>query len=203
MKKTIILLIAISISTFAIGQEEKTEQIKEVGLTFRNLDNFGFSYKVGTEQSLWRFNLLSISGGIDNDDEYDSDHERDSKRFGFGFKVGKEYRKPISNKMDFRYGADLSFGYSYRKSNLDSKSGTSYESEQKNNNYTPGMNMVLGVNYKISEQFVFGAEIMPYLNYSFSKEKRKVDNAETSTKSNNLSYGISSSSVLLSLAYRF
>lgn len=60
MKKVIITLIALTLSTFIMAQEKA--KIKEIGLTFRNLDQFGFSYKVGTEQSLWRFNAVSMLG---------------------------------------------------------------------------------------------------------------------------------------------
>ncbi|WP_372645493.1 hypothetical protein [Ancylomarina sp.] len=192
MKRTIILLIALTLSTFVMAQEKT--KVKELGLTFRNLDGFGFSYKVGTEQSLWRFNALSFSGG--SGDYEEGDYNKDNKSFGFSFNVGKEYRKLIAKNMEFRYGADLSFGYSYDKGS--SMSG----SEGKSNNYYPGINMVLGVNYIINDHIILGAEIMPSIGYSFRKSTDN-DGEKTTNKNNHFSYGFDSSSVLLSLAYRF
>jgi hypothetical protein len=195
MKKTLIILIALTFSTFVMAQE-KTTKLKEVGLTFRNLDQFGFSYKVGTSNELWRFNALSFSGG--SGDYEEGDYNKDSKSFDFIFSVGKEYRKLIAKNMEFRYGADLSFGYSYVKGSSGS------DSERKSNNYYPGINMVLGVNYIINDHIILGAEIMPSIDYSFRKRTNKNNDGEkTTNKDNNFSYGFDSSSVLLSLAYRF
>ncbi len=193
MKRTVILLIALTLSTFVMAQE-KTTKLKEVGLTFRNLDQFGFSYKVGTSNELWRFNALSFSGG--SGDYEEGDYNKDNKNFDFSFSVGKEYRKLIAKNMEFRYGADLSFGYSYDKGS--SVSGR----ERKRKNYSPGINMVLGVNYIINDHIILGAEIMPSIVYSFNKSTTN-DGEKTTYKDNHFRYGFDSSSVLLSLAYRF
>ena len=202
MKKLFIILFAFTISSFAMAQEKT--KVKEIGLTFRNLDEFGFSYKVGTEQSLWRFNALSFSGGTGHQEHSNYDYDSDSDNIGFSFSVGKEYRKLIAKKIEFRYGADLSFSYRHQKETTDYKSEAVYDEEGKNNYYSPGINMVLGVNYKINDHIIFGAEIMPHLGYSFSKGTSKNDNGEKTTReSNSFGYGFSGSSVLLSLAYRF
>jgi hypothetical protein len=194
MKKTVILLIALTLSIFVMAQEKT--KVKELGLTFRNLDEFGFSYKVGTEQSLWRFNAMSISGS-NTDAELNNNNNADFKGFGFSFKVGKEYRKLISEKVEFRYGADLSFGYSYSKSTgYNTEDG--YEHEEKENHYSPGINLVLGLNYKINDQFIFGAEIMPYLNYYISETTSTTDTfGKHKSDHSNFKYGFDSSSVLL------
>jgi len=192
MKRTVTLLIALTLSTFVMAQEKT--KVKELGLTFWNLDDFGFSYKVGTEQSLWRFNALSFSGG--SGDYEEGNYNKDKKSFSFRFKVGKEYRKLIVKNMEFRYGADLSFGYSY------SKGSSVSDNEEKSNYYNPGINMVLGVNYIINDHIIFGAEIMPSINYSYNKRTNN-DDEKTTNKNNNFNYGFDSSSVLLSLAYRF
>lgn len=199
MKKTVIFLIALTLSTLVMAQEKT--KVKEIGLSFMNLDDFGFNYKVGTEQSLWRFNAISISGG--NTDAESDNENADYNRFGFSFKAGKEYRKLISEKMQFRYGADLSFGYHYNKNNI-YNTETGSDHEEKANLYSPGINLVLGLNYKINDQFIFGAEIMPYLKYSIRKSKTTTDSfGKYESDDSYFNYGFDSSSVLLSLAYRF
>ena len=45
MKKPLFAFM-LSMSAFLVAQEDTTRQ-KEVGLTFRNLDQFGFTYKIG------------------------------------------------------------------------------------------------------------------------------------------------------------
>ncbi len=199
MKKTGILLIALILSTFIMAQEKT--KVKELGLTFKNLNEFGFSYKVGTTKELWRFNAMSISGS-NTDIEFNNDND-DFKGFGFSFKVGKEYRRHVSEKVEFRYGADLSFGYRYDKYTRHNTENR-YGYEVKENTYSPGINLVLGLNYKINDQFIFGAEIMPYLNYSISESTTTAATfGKHKSDYSNFNYGFDSSSVLLSVAYRF
>jgi len=208
MKKIGILLIALTIATFVMAQE-KTTKLKEIGLTFRNLDQFGFSYKVGTEHSLWRFNALSLSGNSESEDlDYD-DNDRNSKHFSLGLSVGKEYRKLIAKNFEYRYGVDFSF--SYKHSKIKRPSYSEYVShygdlKSKSNIYTPGINLILGVNYIIGEHLVLGAEMMPYIKYTFGKkteEMEKYYDGEIEIDHSNFRYGFNSSSVLLSVAYRF
>ncbi len=204
MKKTFILLIALTISSLAIGQEEKTEQIREVGLTFKNLDNFGFSYKVGTTHSLWRFNAVSISGSSDSQKLENDDDSRDSNHFGFAFSAGKEFRKLIAKNLEYRYGFDFSFGYNHSKRSQSSNSQYIQYDTAKSDLYTPGFNLVFGINYSVGEHLVLGAELMPYLHYAFGESSiGDEDYGKETTDHSNFSYGFDSSSVLLSLAYRF
>ena len=60
MKKPFIILLFLSMPCLLLAQE-KVKQ-KENGLTFSNLDNFGLTFRTGTDKSLWRFNTLFLSG---------------------------------------------------------------------------------------------------------------------------------------------
>jgi hypothetical protein len=207
MKKIVILLVALTLSTFIMAQEKT--KVKEIGLTFRNLDQFGFSYKVGTEHSLWRFNAISLSGNSESENLDNDDNDRDSNHFGLGFSVGKEYRKLIAKNFEYRYGFDFSF--SYKHSKIKRPSYSEYVSHygditSKSNIYTPGINLVLGVNYIISEHLVLGAEMMPYFKYTFGKRSEEMEeyyDGEIEIDHSNFRYGFNSSSILLSVAYRF
>ncbi len=192
MKKTLLILICIA-SSYYITAQETTKQ-KEVGLVFNSLNNFGVTYKTGTYKSLWRFTSLFVNG---NDFKQTIDTiDNINNSFGFGLKFGKEFRKNINTNLEFRYGADISFTYSKSKQNVDSR-------ELERVYYTPGFNLVFGLNYVLGENFIIGAELMPEIAYLTGTETRKYNGEEEKVDISRLSYGFDSSSVLITLAYRF
>ena len=201
MKKLVLIFITLAMSIMMVAQE-KTKQ-KEVGLVFNNLDNFGLTYKTGTNKSLWRFNALFISG-------YDLDETADSlvnkqSNMGFGIKFGKEYRKVIVTNFEFRYGVDLSFTYNHTSREYDNPTAGYNNQSYERTTYEPGINLVLGFNYVINDYFVIGAELLPHFTYSTgtSKEIRSYYDMEIESDISGFSYGISNTSALLSLSYRF
>lgn len=202
MKKTLMILLSLSMSYFIMAQEK--EKQKEIGLVFSNLNNFGLTYKSGTDQSLWRFNTLFISGK--NMEQTEDSSVYNQNRMGFGIKFGKEYRKVIVENLELRYGADISFTYSHSKTDKDDKSVNDYDWQREQTIYSPGINLVLGLNYVINDNFVIGAEMLP--NFTYVKEiseTKNIYNSDEELESDNsgFNYGLSNSSVLLSLAYRF
>ena len=202
MKKTLLLLLCVSMSYALMAQE--TVKKKEVGLVFSSLNQFGLTYKTGTDKSLWRFNTLFLSG--DNMKNTSDSTVGKQNSMGFGVKIGKEYRKNIIEKLEFRYGADLSFSYSHSKSTYNDNTIYSYERFNEQTSYTPGVNLVLGLNYLISENLIIGAEVLPYFRYTSgtAKEKnRQYGDIVFENDISGFSYGLSNSSVLLSLVYRF
>lgn len=203
MKKSLLILMGLSMSYFLVAQEI-TKQ-KEIGLAFNNLDNFGLTYKTGTNRSLWRFNTLFLSG-------YNSEESADSllntqSNLGFGVKLGKEYRKEVIDNLEIRFGADLSFRYTHSRSEYNDKTVDDYDRLNERTTYQPGINLVFGFNYLLGDNFLIGAELLPGFSYSTgeSVEKRYyiTDVEETKSDISGFSYGLSNTSVLLSLAYRF
>ena len=184
--------------------QEKVKQ-KEIGLVFRNLDNFGLTYRTGTDKSLWRFNTLFISGN--NMDENADSLVNKQSNMGFGVKIGKEYRKKIVDNLEMRFGADLSFRYSQIKSDYDDKTVDDYDRLNESKTYQPGINLVFGFNYLLGENILIGAELLPSFTYitGESVEKRYYvnDGEEIKSDISGFNYGISNTSVLLSIAYRF
>lgn len=208
MKKILTLIIAITISIIAVSQEkEETTSKKEFGLTFRNLDEFGFSYKFGKNQTFWRFNTVFLSGNSENKD-FERDDDINTSNFGIGVSLEKETRKMISDDLEYRFGADFSFNYNYSKSAVQNASYSSYYNnsndyeQTKSNFFTPGLNLVFGLNYIIKEHLVLGIELMPYISHTFGKTSIGESYDKQTTEHSNFKYGISSSSVLLSIAYR-
>ncbi|MBE9468379.1 MAG: hypothetical protein IMY72_08690 [Bacteroidetes bacterium] len=200
MKKIFLTLATLSFSLLVISQEV-TKQ-KEVGLAFRNLDNFGFTFKTGTNNSLWRFNTLFING--DNIDEIEDSLTTKRKSMGFGITIGKEYRKVIVKNLEFRYGADLSFNYRYSKYDYDDKTINNFDNSSEQTKYTPGINLVLGINYVFNNNLIVGAEVLPYFSYSTGSVTKKHSSGDKiKSDLSQFNYGLSNTSVLVSLAYRF
>lgn len=205
MKQTLLLLFCLSLSYFASAQEtpelQETPKQKEVGLVFRNLDGFGLTYRTGTEKSLWRFNTVFISGGSSTSTL--DDRQNKSITTGFGLGAGKEWRKEIVQNFELRYGADLSFGFTYNKSETDDENDDQ-DFLTKNTTFEPGINFVFGFNYVIKEKIVFGLEVLPGVSYSTGKNVIQAPNEEDVTRNvSGFNFGLSNSSVLLSALYRF
>lgn len=203
MKKSLMILLCISIPFFLMAQE--TIKQKEIGLVFNNLklDNFGIIFKTGSNKSLWRFHTLFLSG---NNTEQIADSSEDKyNRMGFRFKFGKEYCKDLTEKMEFRYGADISFGYTYSKSEHYEKIVNGYDRFTEIISYEPGVNLILGINYKINNVFTLGIELLPYITYitgTTTANRTNNDNDGKSDISEHI-YGFSSSSIKYSLTYIF
>ncbi len=203
MKKCFIVLISLSLPLFLKAQE--VEKQKEMGIVFSNPDNFGLTFKTGTNKSLWRFTTLHMSGGKIGWDSDQSDDKHNS--FGVWCSIGKEVRKDIVEKLELRFGVDLSFSYLYQKSDHKDKTDPYYNNYFKHKIYYPGINLVFGLYYKLSDHFIIGAELLPYFRYEIGKSVSSrfwLNNGdEVKTDISGFSYGLSNSSVQLSLVYRF
>jgi hypothetical protein len=188
---------------FLMAQESMKQ--KEIGLFFNNLDNFGLTYRTGSDKSLWRFNTLFISGN--NMDETADSSVNKQNTMGFGFKFGKEYRKDIVKNLELRFGIDLSFTYSQSKYDYNDKTVDDDDRLDEQTTYRPGINLVFGLNYVINDRIVIGAELLPNFSYTFGTSTKKysyINNGnEVKSDISGFSYGLSNTSALISLAYRF
>ena len=100
-----------------------------------------------------------------------------------------------------RYGADLSFRYLKNKLDFNDNENTRLSTRTY---YEPRFNLVFGFNYVIREQLIIGAEILPYFSYTFGSfvdEFSDNDNRETDVS--RINYGLSNTSIMLSVGYRF
>lgn len=199
------ILVCLSMSYFLKAQEAVKQ--KEIGLVFSNLNNFGLSFKIGTDNSLWRFNTLLISG---NSLKETSDSTSDKQgNIGFGVRMGKELRKDIADNLQLKFGADLSFAFSHYKNEKERNSLYSYNNEVEQTTYRPGVNLVFGVQYKLSNNFYIGAELLPGFTYTSGNSISIAYNSNTNEAQevkkdiSGYNYGLSNTSVLLSLAYAF
>ncbi len=192
-----------------MAQENVTapKKVKEIGLITNNLDNFGFSLKIGNEKGLWRLIALSASGNHSKDAFWD-DREQKTNNIGIKIKIGREYKKQIVNSLYFRYGMDLGFGYSYNKEDYQfHNKHYPYQNLEKQILYQPEIKFLLGFSYFFKNNIVLGAEILPGFVYTIGTSfESTTQNQNTNTAEKDISgfnYGISNNPVMLSIGYQF
>lgn len=203
MKNYLFIFILLFIAHNFYGQDPIKQ--KEIGITFSSLNNFGLTYKSGTNTSLWRFNTIFATG---NNQKNTSDSLITKQNsFGVGLRAGKEFRKLITPKIELRYGVDLSFSVNQSKSKNVSLTSYKYETSQNITTYNPGLNLVFGFNYLLGDQLALGIELMPGISYSTGKytQTAKTPSHFKTEKQDisNFSYGLNNQFAMLSLSYKF
>ena len=200
MKHFILALLFITLPlSFTYAQE--TSKTREIGLTTSDLNSFGVTYRKGNESSVWRFNALSSSLSFNNDERDDLDS--DLSTFGFGLSIGKEWRSPVKDKLELRYGFDLRYSYSHGKTE---SFNTNLNSTVENisNSFETGINGVFGFNFLFTNEFLLGGEFLPTLYYGSSKLEIDDPQGQSSTRNtDSFGFRMNTSSVRLSLLYRF
>lgn len=199
MKKTLLLSTFLFFTVISYGQD----RIREAGLTFQSLNGFGLNYKTGSTSALWRFNSMYLTAYQQN--EKDESTEQTERNAGISIRAGREYRKDIVDNLEFRYGFDIFASYNSQKYEtrniLNPENGTI----QNRKTFHPGVSAVLGVNYVINQKLIFGAEIMPGISYTTGKQTQKsyYNPVKTEKDITGFNMQVSSSSALLTIAYRF
>lgn len=202
MKKQLLFFVFALSASFAYSQSS-THQ--EVGITLRNLNSFGITYRLGKPDQVWRFNTLLLSGDKRSLKADSVDNTQINQ--GILLSIGREKRHSITEKLDFRYGADLAFQYSHYKSKREDKTineTNDYLSESFE--YTPSFNLVIGFNYHLND-FIIGAEMLPSFGYSFGSKRATTygypDDYIVKSDISGIQYGLSNSGVRLSFVYAF
>ena len=204
MKKTLFFFATFILSLFVTAQS--SNKVSELGLVFSNADQFGLTYRVGNEHALWRFNALSLGGSINTiplTSTLNSDNTLNSANsLSFGISVGREYRIPINNLVDFRYGADLSYSYSRNYTEENSDNINNFSNQTLVNN-TPGINLVFGLNFKL-KYLIIGAELKPNFQYNFgSTDTTEGTNSTEYKDQTSLLFSLSNLPVQFSVVYPF
>ncbi len=189
------------------AQSQDLPKQREIGLIFTGLNSFGLTYRQGNAKGLHRFRIANITG---NSYSRTSDSlSNSSQRFSVDFRLGAERRKAINEDFTFRYGLDLGVGLDLRDDTNEAfYSNNRSESTAESQLFSAGFNLVLGVNYQLTEKILLGAEILPGLSYTTGQEKRTAFSTGSGTRSDQFivsdwSYQMRLSSVLLSAVYVF
>ena len=153
MKKASLLVLAMTFTIICYAQDNPKQ--KEVGITMSNLNSFGLTFKIGKSTALWRINTLFIAGG---ESEEVADTTRVSfKSNGVNVQMGREWRSLVTDKFVLRYGVDFKFIYSHSE-RVRFDTGTFRDSENFRTTYRYGFNIVLGMNYLITDRIFIGGE---------------------------------------------
>jgi hypothetical protein len=198
------LVISLLLITNAFAQEQKPVKIREIGLTFANLDNFGIRYKTGNEKTLLRITMLAMNITSDNTWGRETDSTSiKSSGYGAGFRIGFEKPIAIVKNFDLFYGLDLIGGFNYQKR----KSEGLYQNYNYNStswSISSGLAFVFGGTYSLGDHFRFSAEISPSLQYSFVEQKNSTSgNEDIELQSHNIGFGLSNNGASITVAYRF
>ncbi|HTX87969.1 MAG TPA: hypothetical protein VMC08_03190 [Bacteroidales bacterium] len=209
MKKSILLctILLCAIVIPVVAQEEKPEKVKEIGLSFYNLNSFGVRYKTGTSKMLLRMNLVALDLGYlkSNTETFDSVPVK-LGHFGVGFNLGFEKRIPVVKNLDFLIGLDLgaNYGYSWNKQ-TDTPSYYLYKVTTWS--ITPMLDLVLGLNYHIGKKFCLSAEFDPYLSFTYGhfttvkQYQESSDENKTTYIHREVGFGASNTSASITLSY--
>ncbi len=199
MKNTLFIAL-LGVLPFLSQAQESASKQKEVGLTFSSLNNFGLTFRTGSEKALWRFQTLIGTGN--NQSEQLANGEEVRNQFNTAIGIGREMRKPVTDKLTARYGVDVAFNHnSFSIETTDLQGDLTALDETTQNGF--GANLVLGFNYALSDNLLLGAELLPHV--TFYKDTQKSLDPVTSeideTDIDRVSYGMSNQSARLSLVY--
>jgi hypothetical protein len=202
MKKLVIVVMILFSSGISLvyAQDQNSKKVSELGLTFSNLNQFGFDFKTGNEKMLLRMKVLFINLNTLHDyGQYHDSVDMRQNTMGAGFRLGFERRIPVAEKFHISLGSDLGINYNYQNQEYE---GSSYTS--KSWTITPGVSFVFGAGYQISKHFILSAELAPTLNYMFGKQTLTYTSGNTDVLNTRLlNFGLSSSNAAITIAYRF
>lgn len=189
-----------------IGSQSAQEKVKqkELGLVFENFNSFGVMYKFGPQKAMWRLKTLYGSG--QNSESIAINEENSSKRYSVGLAFGKQFTKGITEKLDLIYGLDIHYNYFYSYNNTMHEDYPMMNREHMEYYHTLGLNLVLGFNYVIHESIIIGLELLPGISYAMGKRTETYNNdpeRDIEFDNSHFRFSLSSSSALVSLAYRF
>jgi hypothetical protein len=196
MKKiTSVLILLILVPNFLKAQEVQTKS-RELGINFTGLNSFGIRYKSGNERTLLRLTILSLSDSK-SVSKPDANAVNQSS-FNFGLAIGFEKTKAIDDKLGFYSGMDLLFNY-YSDSYVENN----YNYKRKAWTMLPGLGLVLGLSYKISEKTALSVEVVPSVRYSYGKSDNTSNGVEIKQTNRGFNFGLSNLGANLTLSYKF
>lgn len=200
MRKLLFVFAALIASMLVQAQQARS--VKELGVVFYNGDQYGLTYRFGTEKGLWRVNVVSLGGSnlksLDNDFT-----QMEENAFNMNLSFGREIRWRIRRSIALRLGADLSYGLSTTKTRSDSNHDLTFDETNNMVNHAPGFNLMYGFNLQLSN-FLLGVEVKPSVQYNMTSRETWYMNARMSnTDENRFNWGLSTTPVQLSIVYQF
>lgn len=204
MRKILIALASVMMSVSLFAQQ--SDCIKEIGLSFSSLDNFGVTYKLGREKSPWKIGAFTISDTWVKEKVINLNGielmNLNQKSKGFGLQLGKEFRNKIINDVYFTFGPDYNFvNYSmnFEEQGNENSDNINYNIKY----YIHELGFNLGVTYVYNDKIVLQAFMIPGLYYMKASGKfEEGNNLIESINQKGIQYSLNNN-VVMSIAYRF
>ena len=206
MKRTILLLIVTAMfPLFIFAQDQQPARQYELGLRFSSLNSFGLNFKTGKKDTWFRISAIGLNVSSDKNSGivYDTlDYSEKQSGGGAALLVGFEKRIPLAKSFNFIIGLDA--GVACTVNHIDQQ-GLISQNYYKQDIWRviPQAACVLGVSYMIKDFLVLSAELDPTLSYTYGKTKYTSNSNTRDETVNGVSFGLSSSSATITLAYRF
>jgi hypothetical protein len=198
--KTPVLLLALSLwaqHPFAQAPEAQEAKdpakVREIGLFAFGLTNYGFTYRWGHERAVWRFQTARLKLGLG--EQFGNASPSGSRSANLKLGIAREWRKPLADRIDLRLGCGLAIGLEHRWGDGGDQINRGYGIE-------PAANFIFGLNYRIKERFLVGAEIDPQLGYAYARNTTTTQNDTQIVSSQGITLN-SSNQVALSFCLRF
>jgi len=193
MKKVFLVSILQTFFFIVINAQNPDKKINEIGIDL-NGSVFGVRYNIGNKSTALRLSLLSVNGYATNYKSANSSGPKTNSQ-GVSFQIGFEKRKLISEGLFYYLGSDLMNSmskYTYKDNNSTTTTFT----------FSPGLGLVMGLGYNISDKFKISAEVIPHISYSYQKDSQTYNGIKSSTTSTQLDYSFKSDGVFLTVQYR-
>jgi hypothetical protein len=204
MTRIWIILILCTFAFFSL-KAQKEPRPMEVGITYAGSSSFGFTYRHQCNNGSW-LRLRSVLGRGSFVSESFSNYNGTIERYQFagGLRIGKEKRRPINDRLDFRIGMDIGLSYQYSKDDFPG----SGPRKSVINRYSGGINGVFGLNFRLYQQFIIGFELLPGISYTYTEGGTETVDAtgmtlEQEFNRSEVRANFGTSSILMSLVYRF
>ncbi|MDP4282151.1 MAG: hypothetical protein Q8867_08385, partial [Bacteroidota bacterium] len=184
------------------AQQTPSLKYNELGISFYDLNGFGFRYKHGNDKTMFRLSMLTLDV-VSNNQKIKMNNYPESKQsgYGLGMRIGFDNRVPLYKNFSLLLGGELGINYLYQTIN-NGDSITSSTSKHTQWTISPGVSFIFGINCVIREHLVLGAELNPTLAYSYSETKNDYPYFHYKTTSTNFSFNASTSGAGVYIAYR-
>ncbi|MEZ4721078.1 MAG: hypothetical protein R2813_04280 [Flavobacteriales bacterium] len=190
MKKLFILTCMMLITCSFHAQNTSNPNVREIGITtskfsFESIP-FNLIYKKGNGNKFWRYEAGYIGGELDfPETRLDTlSYSEKGNSIGFGINLGREIRKPITDKFTFYHGPKVGLSGSY--SDYVNKN-IGYDqfrqpviNTSKNLNYsiTPRLGYMIGAIFGIKDNLYLSVDLAPSVYYRLTYQKS--ENNQTS-----------------------
>lgn len=194
MKLPILSALLIVVQIQAISQE-KPERQRELGITISKFSfesiPFNLVYKKGKDNKFWRYEASYIGGQLAFPETTigspnSTTINEKSSSIGFGFKVGREFRNPITDKLTLYHGPKFGISGSYNEridvdySTISSGSTSTLEVRRRTSSLsyigTPSLGYSIGAIINIKPNLYFSFDLSPSIYYSLKYQEDATKN---------------------------